>query len=140
MAGQAGRDVLIQISDSAEPATFETVAGLRAQTIALAAKTVDGTASDSPGAWRELLPTAGLREATVSGSGVFKDTASDELIREAFFSQTTPTLALVIPDFGTLTGPFQISALEYGGRYDAEATFSMTLSSSGAISFVSASS
>lgn len=136
MAGQAGRDVLVKISDGAAPPAFVTVAGLKARTIALAAKAVDATASDSPGAWRELLPGAGLKEATVSGSGVFRDAASDALVRASFFAQDARTWRLVIPDFGTLEGPFQVAALEYGGAHDGEATFSMTLASAGQVGFV----
>jgi TP901-1 family phage major tail protein len=135
MVAQAGRDVLLKISDNATTPAFISVAGLRARTIALAAKAIDGTAADSPGAWRELIPGAGLKEVTVSGSGVFRDAASDGLIRASFFNQDKRNWQLILPDFGTLTGPFLISALEYGGTHDGEATFSITLSSAGEISF-----
>jgi TP901-1 family phage major tail protein len=135
MATQAGRDVLLKISDGAATPAFVTVAGLRARTIALGARTIDATAADSPGAWRELLAGAGQKEVTVSGSGVFRDAASDALIRTSFFNQDRRDWQLVIPDFGTLSGPFVVSALEYGGAHDGEATFSLTLSSAGAIGF-----
>ena len=136
MAGQAGRDVLLKISVGATTHNFVTIAGLRAKTIALSAKSVDATSADSPNAWRELLAGAGLKEASVSGSGVFKDAASDALVRTSFFSQDRRIWRLVIPDFGTLEGPFQIAALEYGGAHDGEATFSMTLISAGELGFV----
>jgi TP901-1 family phage major tail protein len=136
MAGQAGRDVLLKISDGAATPNFITVAGLRAKTIALSARSVDATAADSPGAWRELLSGAGLKEASVTGAGVFKDAASDALVRTSFFSQDRRVWRLIIPDFGTLEGPFQVAALEYGGAHDGEATFSMTLASAGELSFV----
>jgi TP901-1 family phage major tail protein len=135
MAAQAGRDILLKLSDGAPTPAFISVAGLRARTIALAAKPVDGTAADSPGAWRELVPGAGLKEVTVSGSGVFRDSASDALIRTTFFAQDRRSWQLLIPDFGTLSGPFVVSALEYGGTHDGEATFSITLSSAGEITF-----
>ncbi|WP_395630590.1 phage major tail protein, TP901-1 family [Aquidulcibacter sp.] len=136
MAGQAGRDVLLKISDGATTPNFVTIAGLRAKTIALSAKSVDATSADSPNAWRELLAGAGLKEASVSGSGVFKDAASDALVRTSFFSQDRRIWRLIIPDFGTLEGPFQIAALEYGGAHDGEATFSMTLTSAGELGFL----
>ena len=136
MAGQAGRDVLLKISDGATTPNFVTIAGLRAKTIALSAKSVDATSADSPNAWRELLAGAGLKEASVSGSGVFKDAASDALVRTSFFSQDRRIWRLIIPDFGTLEGPFQIAALEYGGAHDGEVTFSMTLISAGELGFV----
>lgn len=135
MAGQAGRDVLLKVSDGAPVPSFVTVAGLRARTIALSARSVDATAADSPGAWRELLAGAGVKEASVTGAGVFKDAASDALVRASFFAQDARAWRLVIPDFGTLEGPFQVAALEYGGAHDGEATFSMTLSSAGQLGF-----
>jgi TP901-1 family phage major tail protein len=135
MAGQAGRDVLLKISDGAPVAMFVTVAGLRAKTIALSAKSVDATAADSPNAWRELLAGAGLKEASVTGSGVFKDAQSDALVRQSFFLQDRRVWRLIVPDFGTLERPFQVAALEYGGSHDGEATFSMTLSSAGELGF-----
>lgn len=135
MALQAARDILLKISDGGQPETFVTIGGLKARTIAFSAKTIDGTASDSPGSWRELLPNAGLKEATISGAGVFKDLLSDELVRQSFFAQDAKIWRIIIPNFGQLDGRFLISALEYGGNYDAEAVFSMTLVSAGQIGF-----
>ncbi|HYF23903.1 MAG TPA: phage major tail protein, TP901-1 family [Caulobacteraceae bacterium] len=125
----------MKIGDGADPQAFTTVAGLRARTISLNARTVDATDSDSAGRWRELLAGAGVRSATVSGAGVFRDAASDALIREAFFAQAARTWRLVIPDFGTLEGPFLVAALEYAGEHEGEATYALTLASAGAVSF-----
>ena len=136
MALQAGRDILLKISDNAQTPNFVTIGGLRARTIALSAKTIDGTSSDSIGNWRELLPGAGLKEATISGAGVFKDLASDEMVRSAFFNQDARNWQLIIPNFGRIDGSFIITQLEYAGNYDAEASFSMTLISAGALGFV----
>jgi TP901-1 family phage major tail protein len=136
MALQAGRDILLKISNGAPNPEFTIIGGLRARTIALSSKTIDGTSSDSVGNWRELLPNAGLKEATISGAGVFKDIASDELVRAAFFNQDARAWQLIIPNFGQIDGQFIISHLEYSGNYDAEASFSMTLVSAGALGFV----
>jgi TP901-1 family phage major tail protein len=138
MAGQKGRDVLIKLGNGASPEQFVTVAGLRAKTISLAAKSVDATTADSPAAWRELLSGAGVKSASVSGAGVFKDAESDALMRESFFGQSPRTFKLVIPDFGTLTGPFLVEALDYSGDHDGEAAFAMTLASAGALVFEAA--
>ncbi len=134
MAAQKGKDILLKISDGDPSPSFQTVAGLRARTISLNARTVDATDSDSQ-AWRELLGGAGVKSATVSGSGLFKDAAADETVRGVFFSQDARDWQLIIPDFGTLEGPFLVSALEYSGRHDGEAQYALTLSSAGALSF-----
>ena len=135
MAGQKGRDVLIKIGDGGSPQAFVTIAGIRAKTISLNARAVDGTSAESPDAWRELIAGAGVKSATVSGAGVFKDANSDALMREAFFSQAARDWRLVIPDFGTLDGPFIIEALDYSGDHDGEAAFAITLASAGALAF-----
>ncbi|MEM1104060.1 MAG: phage major tail protein, TP901-1 family [Pseudomonadota bacterium] len=138
MAAQKGRDVLIKIGDGGAPEAFTTVGGLRAKTISLNAQTVDVTHSQSAGAWRELLAGAGVRSASVTGAGVFRDDAADALVRGAFFNQTIANWQLVIPDFGTIEGAFQIANLDYAGEFDGEATQSLTLESAGALTFVAA--
>jgi TP901-1 family phage major tail protein len=138
MAGQRGRDVLVRIGDGATPEAFATVAGLRTRSISLGAALVDATNSESPQAWRELLAGAGVKRVEVAGSGVFKDAASDALIRAAYFDGKASTFELVIPDFGAMRGPFVVAELVYGGAHDGEATFSIRLASAGAISFTAA--
>jgi TP901-1 family phage major tail protein len=135
LAAQKGKDILLKIGDGAETEVFTTVAGLRARTISLNARSVDATDSDSAGRWRELLAGAGVRQASVSGAGVFRDAASDALIRTAFFAQSADNWRLIVPDFGTLEGPFLVAALEYAGEHEGEATYAITLSSAGEISF-----
>jgi TP901-1 family phage major tail protein len=138
MAGQKGRDVLIKIGDGGDPEAFVTVAGIRAKTISLNARTVDGTSGESPEAWRELIAGAGVKSASVSGAGVFKDAASDALIQQAFFAQAVATFQLIVPDFGALEGPFLVEALDYSGDHDGEAAFAITLASAGALTFAAA--
>ena len=87
MAGQKGRDVLIKIGNAGTPETFATIAGVRAKSISLNARTVDGTSGESASAWRELIAGAGVKSMSVSGAGVFKDASSDALLQQSFFSQ-----------------------------------------------------
>lgn len=133
MAAQRGRDILLKIEDA--PGAFITVAGLRARTIALNARSVDATDGDSAGRWRELLAGAGAKSAAVSGQGIFRDAASDALIREAFFDQSARRWRLIVPDFGQLEGPFLVAALEYAGEHEGEASFAISLASAGEVSF-----
>ena len=134
MSAQKGKDLLIKIGDGGDPESFATVAGLRATTLAFNAQTVDITNADYANAWRELLD-AGVKSATLSGNGVFKDASSDEALRAAFFNQTLPNFQIVIPNFGTVTGPFKITSLQYDGPYDGEVKISLSLASAGALTF-----
>jgi TP901-1 family phage major tail protein len=134
MTAQKGKDLLLKV-DADGAGDFITVAGLRARTLAFNATPVDITHTESAGRWRELLAGAGIRTARISGSGIFKDAASDETIRELFFAALIRRWQLLVPDFGTLEGLFHISALEYAGQHDGEVTFEMSLESAGELSF-----
>lgn len=93
------------------------------------------THAESAGRWRELLEGAGVRRASISGSGIFKDAASDALVRQAFFDGAIRDWQVVVPDFGTVAGPFQLTSLEYRGDHAAEVTFDLSLESAGALAF-----
>jgi TP901-1 family phage major tail protein len=134
MGAQKGKDLLLKV-DFDQDGPFETVAGIRSRRLAFNAETVDVTNSDSAGRWRELLEGAGVRRAALSGSGVFKDASSDASVRELFFDGAIRTWAVVIPDFGTVSGPFQVTSLDYTGEHDGEVGYDIALDSAGALAF-----
>ena len=117
MAVQAGKDLLVKV-DMTSDGQFETIAGLRAKRVSFNAETVDVTSLDSSG-----------------GSGVFRDAGTDERARQLFFNGLTPDFQVIIPDFGVVQGPFQVSALEYAGSLNGEATFELSLQSAGELVF-----
>jgi TP901-1 family phage major tail protein len=133
MPAQSGRDLLIKIDDGT--GQFVTVAGLRATRLTFNAQSVDVTSLESQGGWRELLAGAGVKSASLSGSGVFRDATSDARAREVFFAGQAPAFQVVIPDFGTVEGPFQITSIDYSGSHDGEATYELAMASAGALSF-----
>ncbi|MCC0043482.1 MAG: phage major tail protein, TP901-1 family [Brucellaceae bacterium] len=134
MTAQKGKDVLIKLDEDGM-GSFVTVAGLRTKRLAFNSETVDVTDADSAGRWRELLAGSGMQRASLGGSGIFKDAASDARMRTAFFNGEIIDWQLVIPDFGTVEGPFQITALEYSGNHDGEVAFELALESAGALTF-----
>jgi TP901-1 family phage major tail protein len=133
MAAQRGKDMLLKMRD--DSGAFVSVAGLRSRRISFDAEAVDITHAESIGRWRELLSGAGVKKATVSGGGVFKDTTTDLLARQTFFDGTIRDWQIIIPDFGTITGAFQISGLDYRAEHQGEVTFEMSLESAGALTF-----
>ncbi len=137
MTAQNGKDLLIKV-DMTGSGSFTTIAGLRATRISFNAESVDVTSLDSTGGWRELLGGAGVRSANISGSGVFRDAATDERARQLFFDGETPEFQVIIPDFGTVQGAFQVTALEYVGSHNGEATYELSLASAGALTFTAA--
>jgi TP901-1 family phage major tail protein len=137
MGAQKGKDLLLKL-DFDQNSVFETVAGMRSRKIAFNAEPIDITNADSAGRWRELLEGAGVRRAGISGAGIFKDAGSDASVRELFFDGAIRTWQIVVPDFGTISGPFQVTALEYAGEHDGEVTYEMGLESAGQVSFAAA--
>lgn len=135
MSAQRGKNLLLKM---AEGEGFVTVAGLRTKRLAFNSETVDATDSESAGRWRELLAGAGVQRAAVSGSGIFKDAASDAAIRQIFFAGQIVAWQIAIPGFGTVEGPFQVTALEYGGNHNGEVSFDIALESAGQLGFEAA--
>lgn len=132
MSAQKGKDLLLKMDNGT---SLVTVAGLRSRRIAFNAETVDITHAESQGRWRELLEGAGVRRASVSGRGLFKDASSDALVRQTFFDGVIRNCQVVIPDFGTIDGPFQIVGLEFSGEHNGEVIFDLSLESAGALTF-----
>ena len=118
MAAQNGKDLLVKM-DMTGDGFFETLAGLRATRVSFNAESVDVTSLESQGGWRELLAGAGVKSAAISGSGIFRDEATDERARQIFFDGQMPDFQIIIPDFGVVEGPFQVTSIEYAARITA---------------------
>lgn len=134
MSAQKGKDLLLKV-DMDGSGDYQTIAGLRATRVSFNAQTIDTTSIDSAGQWRELLSGGGVRSASLSGSGVFRDQSTDERARQIFFDGEVPNFQVIIPDFGTIEGGFQITSIEYSGNFDGEANYELALASAGALSF-----
>ncbi|MDA8585737.1 phage major tail protein, TP901-1 family [Rhodobacteraceae bacterium] len=134
MAAQNGKDLLIKL-DLTGSGAFETIAGLRATRMSFNAESIDVTSLESTGGWRELLSGAGVKSASLSGSGVFRDAATDERTRQIFFDGVAPVFPVIIPDFGVIEGAFMVTSIEYAGSHNGEATYELSLASAGALTF-----
>jgi TP901-1 family phage major tail protein len=132
MTAQKGKDLLVKIADGSG---FTTVAGLRTRRLAFNAETVDITSAESANRWRELLDGAGVKRASVSGRGLFTDAATDASMRQTFFDGTVIDYQIVIPAFGTVQGPFQITSLEFAGEHNGEVTYDVAFESAGEMTF-----
>jgi TP901-1 family phage major tail protein len=135
MVAQNGKDLLIKL-DMNGAGQFDTIAGLRATRISFNAESVDVTSLESAGGWRELLAGAGVKSASLSGSGVFRDETTDARARQIFFDSEIPDFQVIIPDFGVVEGAFQITSIEYAGSHNGEASYELAMASAGALSFV----
>lgn len=133
MTAQKGKDILLKIDNGS--GSFQTIAGLRTKRLALNSDSVDITHSESVGRWRELLAGAGVRKASIAGTGIFKDADSDALMRQFFFDGSIRDWQIILPAFGVIQAPFQITSLDYRGEHTGEITFDLAIDSAGALNF-----
>ena len=134
MAAQQGKALLMKIGDGASPEVFTTIGGMRSNTLTMNDEMVDVTNKDSSGA-RTILAQGGVNSITVAGSGVFTDSASETTLKGKFNVSALTNYQFLVPDFGTFTGSFMLTTLEYAGEYNGEVTYSFTFESSEAITF-----
>jgi TP901-1 family phage major tail protein len=134
MAAQKGSAMLMKVGNGGSPETFTTIAGLRSTNLTVNNESVDVTNKDSSGK-RTYLAGAGIQSVSVSGSGVFTDGASETTVKTNALADSQDNYQFLVPDFGTFTGAFQITSLDYAGEFNGEVTYSISFESAGAITF-----
>ena len=136
---EKGRSLLIKRGDGATSETFTTIAGLIESSISINGGIVDVTTKDSSG-WRKLLAGAGTTSVAISGSGRFEDgDGTFELLETACMNKTLNNYEIIVTDSGDkFAGSFQVASVERSGGYEDEIKYSLTLESSGTISFTAA--
>lgn len=142
MAKQKGRLMLIKIGDGESSEAFTTLCGLTSKTLSINNSEIDVTTADctDPGGklWVEVL--GGTSRIEVSGNGYFKDEASEgRLNTVANSADQICNFQIIVPALGTFAGAFFLSGVEWGGEQENGVTYSMTLGSTGPVTFTAAS-
>lgn len=134
MTAYAGKDLLLKVEDTHGAGTYTTVGGLRSKNFSWSAEAIDATNHGS-NQNKELLDGAGIMAMSISGSGIFTDSATLTRIITAFQSQTLTRFQIVDATSGgqTYTALFKITSLERAAEYNAEQTWSISLESSGSV-------
>jgi TP901-1 family phage major tail protein len=116
--------------------TLQLIGGLREKSIGLTNEEIDVTNHDSD-EWKTLLDEAGIRAASVSGSGVW--VASDTVLknlRSKLIQGKVVALEVILDAAGSkLAGTFKLTEFTVDGGYNAESTFSISASSSGVVAY-----
>lgn len=134
MAAQKGISFLLKQGTAA---AGTTLAGMRATSLTVNNETVDVTNKDSAGA-RTLLAAAGVQSLTVNASGVFTDAVVEETVRGYAFARSINAFGIVFENGDKIDASWYISNYERAGEYNGEETYSLTLESSGAITYTAA--
>lgn len=137
MAGSQGRDLLLKLGDAASPEVFTTVAGVTTKGIAFANGTLDITNDDDDGI-RTLLAGKYALAGTITASGVAQDVAGFATLRTNFLAGTFHNYQMVTPGAtggGTYSFSGATTSFEETGETDGALTFSITIETSGTVSF-----
>lgn len=141
MAKQLGRALLVKIGDGETPEVFANLCGLNSKSLTINNSAIDVTTPDCTapeGAlWTETLN--GLKNVSISGDGLFEDSVAEARMNTiAMGADNTCNFEVVIPDFGSYSGAFRLASVDFGGETEGGVTYSLSLESNGAITFVAA--
>lgn len=134
---QKGRLFLLQVTDGTSPVTYNTVGGLRATTLSVGNVVVDITSKDDA-PWKTLLANAGDRSVTIGGAGIFKDSLSEELLNTWSLNGSINLMQIIRENGDKFMGSFQITKYEHMGNYNGAEEYSLTLDSSGIVTYTDA--
>lgn len=135
ISAQRGRDFLLKVNTGTSPPTYNTVGGLRANDLSFNGNPVDISSKSSAG-WRELMPGGGLRDMSVSGSGIFDSgNAAYAAMETAARTQALIEAEVVDQRGDTWSGYWAVATFKRSGPHDGVETFDVTLNSSAAITF-----
>jgi TP901-1 family phage major tail protein len=126
--------MLIKVGSAA---TGTLLGGLKTTAFKLNTQPIDISTKDTNG-WRELLEDGSLKSVSISGNGIFKDSATDETIRAAVFSGSLGTFTLVFPNSDTIEGTFLVTGYERTGGFEGPEEYTLSLESSGEPTFTAA--
>jgi TP901-1 family phage major tail protein len=141
MAKQLGRALLLKIGDGEVAEAFANLAGINSKALTINNASIDVTTPDATapeGAlWTETLN--GVKNVSVSGDGYFSDSVTEARMNTvAMSADNIANFTVTVPDFGTYAGAFRITSLEFGGESEGGVTYSLSLESSGAVTFTAA--
>ena len=142
MAAGKGSSFLLKENSTGTPAT---VGGLRSTSMTINGEAVDITTKDSNAfissgndKARDLLQGGGVRSMSITASGVFTDSSTENILRGFAFDGAIQNYDLVFSDGSKISGAFLITSYERAGEFNGEETYSLTLESSNTITYTNA--
>ena len=142
MPAGKGSSFLLKDNSTGTPAT---IGGLRSTSMTINGEAVDITTKDSNAfissgndKARDLLQGGGVRSMTISASGVFTDSSTENILRGFAFDGAIQNYDLIFSDGSKISGAFLVTSYERAGEFNGEETYSVTLESSNTITYTNA--
>lgn len=125
MSQQNARELVIKRYNGS---TYDFVCGIRTRSWTMSNAQIDTTVPDCEDPSAPIVATAkpGRQTLSFSGDGLFdtadvgKDVADDSRL------QRITNYQIIVPDYGTFTGPFMVADLEFSGDMEDQLAFSAT--------------
>ena len=131
MVAQLGRDFKIYLGSGG---TKTLICGFRSNSLSINNESVDVT-DKCAAPYRTLLSGAGIRTMSISGEGFADTSASAKTLQQNAIDDTIAQYTLQNGVGETFVGFFQVTSFERAGDYNTEQTFSVSLESSGQITY-----
>ncbi len=133
MPAASGRILRIKLG-AGSPVVYTAIGGMTAESLTINSTPVDITTKDDAGV-RKLLQGAGVRSVSVSGNGIFDDSAGLNALLTAAMAQTHVNLEIV---YGTaagdkFVGTFQVTSMALAGDEGGAQTYNVSFESAGAV-------
>lgn len=135
MTAQKGIEFLLK--EGAVSSTPTTIGGGRTVSMTVNNEQVDVTTQSSANA-RTLLADAGVQSISIDISGIFDNATISKTVRDYALANSINTFSLYFPNGDTLEADFAISDYSSNAEYNGAEEFSMTLQSSGAVTYTTA--
>ena len=142
MPAGKGSSFLLKDNSTGTPAT---IGGLRSTSMTINGEAVDITTKDSNDIIssgndkaRDLLQGGGVRSMSLTASGVFTDSSTENILRGFAFDGAIQNYDLVFSDGSKISGAFLVTSYERAGEFNGEETYSVTLESSNTITYTNA--
>ena len=142
MPAGKGSSFLLKDNSTGTPAT---IGGMRSTSMTINGEAVDITSKDSNAfissgndKARDLLQGGGVRSMSITASGVFTDSSTENILRGFAFDGAIQNYDLVFSDGSKISGAFLVTSYERAGEFNGEETYSVTLESSNTITYTNA--
>lgn len=134
MAKQQGRALLVQVDISG---TFTNICALNARSFSINNEVIDVSSPDctTPTGVVVFEGMYGVQTLSVEGTAIYNDTAGFNALLTASLAQTSPSMKITWPGFGTYAFSAHIEEITAEGDKSGALTSKLKLRASGTVTF-----
>jgi TP901-1 family phage major tail protein len=129
-----GKDFIVKLGNAGSPETFTQIAGMRSTSCSINGEIVDVTDKDDQ-PWRTTLAACGILSMSISLSGHISSATDVATLTQNLIARTLHHFELTSGRGDDFSGSFRIASMERNGEYNGAEQYSMTLESSGTITY-----